>query len=104
MQSWASEELKYALPISVKTLAKSGSAAYFSSSLAHDCIDCIFFLSSSATIPDFAYVFTLMGRHRPQVRQVLASNANVPLDIIMSLCEDSDREVRNEVRKMFEAR
>ena len=45
-----------------------------------------------------------MGRHRPQVRQVLASNANVPLDIIMSLCEDSDREVRNEVRKMFEAR
>ncbi len=37
----------------------------------------------------------------PQVRQVLAKNINVPLDIIISLCEDSDRNVQDEAIKMF---
>ena len=40
----------------------------------------------------------------PQVRWVLAQNVNVPLDIIMSLCEDSDRKVRDEAMKIFLAR
>ena len=40
----------------------------------------------------------------PQVRQVLAKNINVPLNILMSLCEDSDPRVQDEAIKVFLAR
>ena len=43
--------------------------------------------------------FMLSKDPLPQVRWVLAQNINVPLNIVISLCEDSDRKVQDEARK-----
>ncbi|MEM7593729.1 MAG: hypothetical protein AAF383_19835 [Cyanobacteria bacterium P01_A01_bin.83] len=48
--------------------------------------------------------FILSKDHLPQVRQILAKNINVPLNIIVSLCEDSNQKVQDEAIKTFLAR
>jgi len=45
--------------------------------------------------------FILSKDHLRQVRQVLAQNANVPLNIIMTLCDDNNQKVQDEAIKAF---